>query len=174
MELTTVVSLCDEFIERVVGGVGLVSFSVVGSYGKNRQNDQSDIDILMIVENQFDEGVIETCFRKFYYDLHSFFNIIPDNNYPGELVSLGRLLKSQQKCLSSAPEPIISDAEVFDGLVWSSMIYSRHIPVRSDFEMLESLYEHSRNVLDHYRVVLAPDIYINDFVDNIKFYIRSL
>ncbi len=168
--ITSILERCDHFASRVSNSIDIAYMAIVGSHGKGTARTDSDIDIIMIVNDIGDIGRIEDRFRDFYSGMHLDFSLPPDDLYPGEIISLSCLGSAHLKCLSSDPRMEVSD-DVFDGLVWSAMIFDQHIPVRCDVSVLKLIVEQSKAVLDHFRRGIAPDVDIVTFVKEIKKYI---
>ncbi len=98
---------------------------ISGSVARKKENPHSDIDMFIVVE-YIDQAALNH-FREWYTKIHETFALVPDMEYPGEVVSDANLHNSLRMVIHTHPTKIITAKELYDGIVWAGMLISPNV-----------------------------------------------
>lgn len=123
--------LFDSAIEREFGaevqaafGNNLVCAFLCGSYARLGINHCRDLDAFVCLQRP--AAASERRILRWYLATHDRIKRTPDPDYPGEFVSRRSLLDAIRAAHFARPSTTITNRRVFDGLVWSGMLWSPH------------------------------------------------
>jgi predicted nucleotidyltransferase len=101
-------------------------FSFIGgSIAKNKITNKSDIDIFICIKSKRVQQ--QKIFIKWYLDFHKKNKLLPDKKFSGEITNINNLDKKLTLTLKTTPKLIISNKDVYDGLVWAGMLFGPNI-----------------------------------------------
>lgn len=170
--VSIVVQRCQKFTTTISGLERVICFLVVGSMARKTDNLESDIDMLLIVDSVALKDEIEPRFRKLYFGLHRELGRPPDIEYPGELIAVAEYCNSINAAMCTRVTRSVSSIRTYDAIVWSSMLLGTQIVIAETNPHAEYLKAAAFNLLEKWRLVLAPAASMNEFVLRIKSHIK--
>lgn len=116
-------------------GDNLAFAFVFGSIAKGREKKGSDIDMFVCTEEE-PSNQQKDDFFNFYMKLHNEYGLIPDMEYPGEVVSLEFLHKNIAHIQSWIPHSEIATYREFEAVFWTAVLAERKIAVVDKLSVL--------------------------------------
>ncbi len=144
---------------RFASGSGSYAF-VCGSVARGQGTPDSDIDVFLCLDEMSD--ALHRDFGRLYLRLHRQLGLFPDGEYPGECMSADELDASLRLLEGERPAAVVSRAEVWDAVVWASMLCDAHLaPVGCSTTRARHI-THARRALApwlrHHRCTAAADL----------------
>lgn len=105
----------------LIFGENLVFGFVCGGVAKGYANYEHDVDVFTCIYEPIDETTLEAYYR-WYFDLHERYDLPPDYDYPGEIVTLDHLEKTL-KLLEGWPLTLkVTPVDQKKAIIWTDMI----------------------------------------------------
>jgi len=150
----------------------IVSF-VFGSYAKFEESQTSDIDVFIGVKN-VDETQVNN-FRKWYFETHYMFGLVPDFQFPGEIIAVENLYDIIRTA-NSVTLQLCNDADVYNVVFFTQILLDKKIYLFGSENSIEIENSFLENVAlrlcrqtEKILVELAPDKY-NEYSNKINFF----
>lgn len=134
----------DHFVHTFEDGIskifnGNLAFAFVfGSVAKRRDKKTSDIDMFVCTMNEPNTKQ-KADFFEFYMRMHQEYGFTPDEEYPGELVSVEFLQKNIEYIQNWIPHKDIDTYREFEAIFWTAVLAEQKIAVVDKISVLQNM-----------------------------------
>ena len=138
---------------------------ICGSFARGDLSKTSDLDFFICTELEVDKTIKDN-FRKWYFSIHSQFGLLPDEKYPGEIISVSTLDKALSELNRSRIHSSNVDNVTFDGLVWSGMLAGVKVGFVGNRKELNKRRKTAKLILHRWRLSIrvADDLFLKKFI----------
>lgn len=146
---------------------------IFGSVANNKENIRSDIDMFVCTMEE-PNALQQKMFNEFYMKMHCDYGFVPDNEYPGEVVSLRFLQKSIDYIKEWSPQPKIKTYREFEAVFWTAVLAEKKIAVIQIADnVLSTLEKQCGELVLKWKLmvtnkVLSNDIYVSSLLEVLK------
>ncbi len=99
---------------------------VCGGFSKGYADENHDVDIFVCLNND-PAREIERRYLKWYFDLHKRYRLKPDYDYPGEIVTYNKLVKSLEMLKNFKLTLKINSIRIKEAIIWADMITGKTV-----------------------------------------------
>ena len=121
-------------VEATIGRDLAFAF-ICGSFASKPKGEIHDLDVFVCVHRKVGRHI--SAFRKWYFAIHKKYNLQPDQEYPGEVMTTHALHSTLEVVLKTEPNFTIRRERLYDGVVWAGMLSGKRkslIGNKSEYE----------------------------------------
>lgn len=127
---------------------------IFGSVAKEKETDASDIDMFVCTINE-PSMQQKTDFNKFYMSMHQYYGCKPDEEYPGEVVSLDVLTQNINYIEKWVPQKVISTYREFEAIFWTAVMAEKKIAIIDKREVLDDMVNRCYDIVKGWKVKVS-------------------